>query len=54
MYVCMYVCSTPNNFHMNKEVNLALMYRKMGMRHLLLFMAGDTSGKIIINRFNQG
>ena len=25
------------NVHMNKKVNLALMYRKMGMRLLLLF-----------------
>ena len=41
--------STPNNVHMNKgEINLALIYRKMGMRYLLLFMASDTSGKIII------
>ena len=37
--------STPNNVHMNKG---ALIYRKMGMRYLLLFMASDTSGKIIM------
>ena len=38
---------------MNKdEVNLALIYRKMAMRNLLLFMASDTSGKIIIMKKN--
>ena len=40
--------STPNNVHTNKEVNLTLMYRKMGIRYLLLFMASDISGKIIL------
>ena len=40
--------STPNNVHANKEVNLTLMYRKMGIRYSLLFMASDISGKIIL------